>query len=410
LSLAALRRPALLLPLLVIPIAAALLYRYWQGPLLPGYRLELHPLVQEVVATGRVISTSRSQIGSEITGVALERRVQEGDRVQAGDVLVTLRSDDLSARVREAEAALTSLRRSTRPQAEAALRQAEAQLQQATRERQRRRELLAQSLIARESAEQAEQAEAVARAAAERARAQAAALASGSSDEAQLRERLTAAQAQLAKTVLRADRAGTVLTRSVEPGDLVQPGRVLLEIALDGDTEILLPVDEKNLSLLRVGQTAQCVADSWPERPFRAELRFIAPAIDPERGTVDLRLRVNPVPEYLRQDMTVSVNIRTGRRDSALVVPNDALLGVDGGRATVLVLRGARLVRQAVHLGLRGVALTEIVEGLSAGEQVLADAGSATVAQGSRVRLSLQALPAAASDPGTRGETPVRFD
>ena len=252
-SLAALRRPALLLPLLVIPIAAALLYRYWQGPLLPGYRLELHPLVQEVVATGRVISTSRSQIGSEIIGVALERRVQEGDRVQAGDVLVTLRSDDLSARVREAEAALTSLRRSTRPQAEAALRQAEAQLQQATRERQRRRELLAQSLIARESAEQAEQAEAVARAAAERARAQAAALASGSSDEAQLRERLTAAQAQLAKTVLRADRAGTVLTRSVEPGDLVQPGRVLLEIALDGDTEILLPVDEKNLSLLRVG-------------------------------------------------------------------------------------------------------------------------------------------------------------
>ena len=57
---------------------------HWRGPLLPGYRIESGPLLQEVVATGRVIATSRAQVGSEITGTVRERRVQEGDRVKSG--------------------------------------------------------------------------------------------------------------------------------------------------------------------------------------------------------------------------------------------------------------------------------------------------------------------------------------
>ena len=90
-------------------LLGALAWRQLQGPLLPAYELSLRPLQQVVVATGRVSSLSRTQIGTEITGVVLERRVQEGDRVKAGDVLVVLRSDDLDARVREAQAALQTL-------------------------------------------------------------------------------------------------------------------------------------------------------------------------------------------------------------------------------------------------------------------------------------------------------------
>ncbi len=54
---------------------------------------------------------------------------------------------------------------------------------------------------------------------------------------------------------MRAEVAGTVLIRNAEPGDLVQPGRVLFEIARNGDTEILLPLDEKNLGVIKLGQT-----------------------------------------------------------------------------------------------------------------------------------------------------------
>jgi HlyD family secretion protein len=408
---AVLKRPILLLPgLAVVLVVAVVLWRQWQGPKLPAYQLEALPLVQNVVATGRVISTSRAQIGSEVTGTVLERRVQEGDTVKPGDVLVVLRADDLTAKLREAQAALTSLLRSARPQAEASLRQAEAQLAQASREKQRRAELVARQLIAREQAEQSAQAENIARAGAERARAAASALAPGQSEEQQLRERIAAAQAALAKTVVRATVAGTVLTRKVEPGDLVQPGRVLFDIALAGDTEILLPVDEKNLEVLRVGQSAQCVADAWPDRQFPAVVRFIAPSIDAQRGTVELRLKVDPVPDMLRQDMTVSVNIETGRRAQALAVPNDALLEARAGTATALLVRDGRLRRLPVKLGLRGLAFTEVTAGLAVGDTVLASAADVKLADGTRLRAATQPLPSHGTDPSTRRESPVKFD
>lgn len=378
-----------------------------RGPVLAAYRIEAGPLVQTVVATGRVISTSRSQVGSEITGTVVERRVKEGDVVRAGDVLAVLRADDLTARLREAEAALLQLQRDTRPAAEAALRQAEVQLAQAGRERRRREDLFQRQLIAREAQEQAVESEAVARSAVEQARAAASAAAAGGSQELQLRERIAAARAQLARTQIRAQSAGVVLTRNAEPGDLVQPGRVLFEIARSGATEIEVLVDEKNLAQLAIGQSALCVADAWPDRPFPATITFIAPAIDPARGTVVVRLAVEPVPDYLRQDMTISVNVETGRRDNALAVPNDALL--DAGTA-VLVVRDGRLARQPVRTGLAGLAMTEVLEGLAAGDLVLADAAGVTAGEGGRVRAEVGALPAPDAAASSRRELPVQFD
>ena len=384
----------LLLAIVVLALVAYSLVQRARGPELPGYVLESRPLVQLVVATGRVISTSRVQVGSEITGTLVERRVQEGDRVQPGDVLAVLRADDLAANLREAEVALQQLQRSTRPQAEAALKQAEAQLAQAQRERQRRADLFSRQLIARETLEQAEEAEAVAAAAAERARLTVQAAAAGGTEERQQQERIAAARAQVARTSIHASVAGTVLTRNAEPGDLIQPGRVLFEIARDGVTEIEVPVDEKNLGVLALGQDARCIADAWPTQPFDCVVNYIAPGIDAARGTVNVRLRVDPVPEFLRQDMTVSVNIATGRRDAALLLPHDALLEGEGNHATVLAVRDGRLQRLPVTLGLRGLAASEVTGGLAAGDQVLATANAGALADGARVRVSTLQQPA----------------
>lgn len=380
-----------------------------RGPVLDGYQVAARSLVQTVVATGRVVAVSRAQVGSPITGVVVERRVQEGDVVQPGDVLVVLRADDLEAAVQEAESALAQLQQSTRPQAQAAQREAEARLAQASREAARRRDLFERQLIAREGMEQAAQAEAIVRSAAEQARLVARALAAGNPTEAAAQARLASAKAQLAKTIIRAEVAGTVLTRNAEPGDLVQPGRVLFEIARAGTTEVLVPLDEKNLQVLAIGQTARCIADAYPSRPFAAELSFIAPSIDPQRGSVDVRLTVSPVPDFLRQDMTVSVNVETGRRDSALVVPNDALDAVDGDRAQLWLVADGRVTRRQVELGLRGLALTEVTAGLQAGDWILANA-AADLEAGSRVRVKTARLPLDAADPATRKELPARFD
>lgn len=403
------KRWLILVPVLVV-LAAFVAWRALRGPQLPGYVLAKAPLVQTVVATGRVISTSRVQVGSEITATVLERRRKEGDRVQPGDVLVVLRADDLAARVREAEAALQELLATTRPEAQAALRQAEAQLAQATRERERRATLLAQALIARETLEQAEEAETIAREAAAQARSRATAAAPGGTLEKQARERLAAARATAARTELRATVAGTVLTRNVEPGDLVQPGRVLMEIARDGVTEIEVPVDEKNLAVLAIGQKARCVTDAFPDRPFDATLSYIAPSVDTQRGSINIRVRAEPPPEFLRQDMTVSVNVQTGRRDAALAVSNDALRAVQGDRAEVLVLRAARVHVAPVRLGLRGQSASEVIDGLQPGDRVLADAASVTLAEGARARFHAQAAPAAGDAGADRRELPVNFN
>lgn len=405
----AIRYKYIVLILLLLLVAFGVL-RWWQGPQVTGYTLEPMPLVQSVVATGQVITVSRAQVGSEVTGVVLERRVKEGDRVKPGDLLVVLKSDELAAQVRQAEVALNELATNRRPQASAELASAKAQLEQASREATRRRNAEA-GILSAEEIEQAVEAERVARNNYETVRLKAAALAPGQVEEASLREQLSVAQAQLAKTKIRATVAGTVLTRDVEPGDLVQPGRTLFTIAMDGNTEIRVPLDERNLSRLALSQKATAIADAYPDKPFPARINFIAPSIDPQRGTVEVRLSVDPVPDFLRQDMTVSVNVETGRRDRTLAIPNDALGKVQGDQATVLLVRDSKIQRQKVQLGLRGLAMSEVISGLKTGDQVLSDATSA-LKDGTRVRFKPEEINYANqnNDASNKNELPVKFE
>lgn len=375
----------MLLPLVLL--AGWFAWQQWQGPEMAGYRLELRPLVQRVVASGEVDSQSLAQVGSEITGVVRVRHVREGDSVSAGDLLLALHDAEQQARLREAEAALQQLVASQRPQAQAALREAQSDLQQAVRERERRDELFERQLISAEQREQARQIEVSARVRRDRARLAAAAAAAGGSDEQVLLQRLAAARAALEKTLIRAQVDGLVQVREVEPGDLVQPGRTLLQIARTDSREIIVPLDEKDLAPVVVGQSALVIADAYPSEVLQARVSFIAPAVDASRGTIDIHVDVLEPAEFLRQGMTVSVDIRVGSREQALVLPNDALQNRRGSQAEVLRLGGDRHVeRVPVQLGLRGTGLTEIVDGLRAGDIIL----SGEVAEGQRVRVRLE--------------------
>lgn len=400
----------LILILLLILAVSFALFRWWQGPVVSSYTLKTMPLVQNVVATGRVATVSRAQVGAEISGVVLERRVTEGDQVKQSDLLVVLKSDELQAQVRQAELALTELATSRRPQAAAELASAKAQLEQASREAVRRRNA-GVGILSTEEIEQALETERVARSNFETVRLKAAALASGQVEEATLREQLAVAQAQLAKTKIRAAVAGTILTRDVEPGDLVQPGQTLFTIALTGNTEIRVPLDERNLPQLALQQNATVISDAYPDQSFPARINFIAPSIDPQRGTVEVRLTVNPVPDFLRQDMTVSVNVETDKRERALAIPNDALSNIKGNKAVVVLVRDRKIQRQPVTLGLRGLAMSEVTSGLSEGDQVLANAES-LLEEGARVRLKPQdsSLMTSTDATDSKNELPVKFD
>lgn len=402
-------KPWIMIILLVLLVSFAI-YRWWQGPLLPSYEVESSPLIQTVVASGRVEKVSRTQIGSEITGVVLERLVQEGDRVSRGDVLLVLKSDEISAQVRQAEAELKELATTRRPQAEFDLANAKVQLEQAQREAVRRRNTEL-GILSAEEREKSIEAEKLARNNLESARLKVASLAPDKVEETKLREQLAALQAQLAKTKIRAEVSGIILTRNVEPGDLVQPSQTLFTIALDGATEIRVPFDERNLPLLALQQKAAVITDAYPDQPFPAHINFIAPSIDAQRGTVDVRLTVDPVPDFLRQDMTVSVNVETNKREQTLVIPNDALSSISGNKAMVILVRDRKIQRHPITLGLRGLVMSEVVAGLKEGDHVLTDAES-VLKDGIRVRIeqTKRVLQSQTDPTNSKNELPVKFD
>ena len=402
-------KPWIMIILLVLLVSFAI-YRWWQGPLLPSYEVVSSPLIQTVVASGRVEKVSRTQIGSEITGVVLERLVQEGDRVSRGDVLLVLKSDEISAQVRQAEAELKELATTRRPQAEFDLANAKVQLEQAQREALRRRNTEL-GILSAEEREKSIEAEKLARNNLESARLKVASLAPDKVEETKLREQLAALQAQLAKTKIRAEVSGIILTRNVEPGDLVQPSQTLFTIALDGATEIRVPFDERNLPLLALQQKAAVITDAYPDQPFPAHINFIAPSIDAQRGTVDVRLTVDPVPDFLRQDMTVSVNVETNKREQTLVIPNDALSSISGNKAMVILVRDRKIQRHPITLGLRGLVMSEVVAGLKEGDYVLTDAES-VLKDGTRVRIeqTKRVLQSQTDPTNSKNELPVKFD
>jgi len=173
---------------LVLGALAWVLVQKLRGAALAGYEPAAQPLVQTVVATGRVAAVSRAQVGSPVTGMVVGRRVQEGDIVQPGDVLAVLRADDHAAAVGAAQAELAQLQESTRPQAQATLREADARQGPASREVQRRRVFVQRQMITREAMEQAIQAETTARTAVEQGQLVVRSLVAGNAGEAAARE------------------------------------------------------------------------------------------------------------------------------------------------------------------------------------------------------------------------------
>jgi HlyD family secretion protein len=174
---------------------------------------------------------------------------------------------------------------------------------------------------------------------------------------------------------------------------VVQPGRQVLSLTLDGATQLTAQVDEKNLALLAPGQAARARADAFPDLPFDARVATISPAVDPARGTVEVRLDVPAPPQFLRADMTISVNVEVGRKDAALVAPAEVVRDPTGA-PWVLAIAGGRAERRPVRLGLRGDGLVEILGGLVAGDAVVAPGGP-FVAPGDRLRPRLVPAPGA---------------
>ena len=412
---------------LALLAAAPALRSRLQGREVVAWPLAPTELVQTVVATGRVAGLARVEIGSLVAGTVAEVTVREGDRVAAGQVLVRLGDEEGRASVAQARsgvaqaeagvvqaqaaaaaasARLMQLRGTTLPAAEQGVRIAAAELESARLNFERVDSLVAQGMLARANLDEARRALDTAQGRLDRERTIAEGSRPGGGDEgaalaalaqaeaavvqarstvAQARAALAAVEARVADLVLQAPADGTIILRSVEEGDTVQPGRTLLVLSRPGRTEIIAPVDEKNLALLAVGQKAVVSADAYPDRTFTARLATLVPAVVAASGTVTAKFAVPDPPGYLLPEMTVSVEIEVARRAGALALPLDAVRDL-ATAPWVLAVRDGRAIRVPVGVGVRSATRVEILSGLVAGDRVV-PAAESRVADGDKVRV-----------------------
>ena len=359
----------------------------WRGPQVPAVQVQEKPLVRTLQFSARVETRSRVGVGSTIVGRVESVAVREGDAVTAGQLLVQLETAELQASVQQSQASLAqakaqlvNVRTNSRIGNQAQVAQSQATVRQAQADFSRNEKLVQQGFLSQATLDEKRKALDVAKAQLQAAQAQAAASADGGAElqsaQAQVQQAqaaLMAAQAKLAQTRIVAPSDARVLLRDVEPGQIVQTGTALLQLALQGPTLIVAQVDERFLDQLREGQSAQVVADAFANQQLAAKVLSIAPGVDAQRGAVEVKLALdNDPPAFLREDMTLSVSVETGRQAQALVLPLEALAGAQqGNQSQVLVLEGGKAVARAVTVGMRTLEAVQVTAGVQAGDVVL---------------------------------------
>lgn len=350
-----------------------------------------------VVASGRVLPPAKVEIGATITARVDKVLVREGARIVADQLLVELERGELvaaaaqtRAAVARAKARVSSVQTLALPTAQAGLKQAESNLLQAERDDKRNRDLLAKGFISQARVDESERQLDVARSQLSSAKAQAGAQSASGAEAQQAQSQLAeavaaleAAEAKLAQTRIRAPAAGVVLERTVEPGDIAQPGRRMMTLALDGPVRLIVQVDEKNLPLISQGAVAMAAADAFPGERFEAVVNYISPGIDAARGSVELRLDVAKPPALLKSDMTISMDLQGPLLKQALMLPSDAVRQLQTDAPWVLVEREGIAAKVAVKVGLQTQGRVAIAEGLKAGDRVILNR---EVEAGSRIR------------------------
>ncbi len=206
----------------------------------------------------------------------------------------------------------------------------------------------------------------------------------------QARANVATAQARLSYTLIKAPRDGVLISREVEAGNVVQPSNVLMKLSPTSDTQLVVQIDEKNLGLASLGQKALASADAFPKDNFPAEVAYINPGIDLQRASVEMKLRVPNPPPYLRQDMTVSVDIEAATRPQALVLPIADIRSLSNGKPWVMKIDHGRARRQPVKVGLVSTGRVELLDGLTEGDLVVPSTVT-TVKDGARVRARVAA-------------------
>ncbi len=331
-------------------------------PLLTVERGPVETLVANTRA-GTLKACRRTLLSFNQGAQVSQRLVEEGQRVEVGQVLMRLRQDELQARVREVEARLQGL-----------VNQREQRCLQAgldKRDHERLARLQARQLVAEDRVDQS----------ATRARLSALACTAATLTIRETEANLALQRALLDQATLRAPFAGIVAEINGEVGEFVTPSPPgiptppAVDLIDDSCLYVEAPIDEVDAARVRPGMPVRISLDAFRGQHFVGEVSRIAPFVrDLERQarTVDVEVRFAPEPADLAllTGYSADVEILLQQQPQALRIPTETLL--EGGRVLRYDPVAGVLREVKVRTGLANWRWTEVLEGLSEGERIVA--------------------------------------
>jgi len=366
---------------LIVVAALAGLYHYLSRPKPVAVLLQSidRGKVESIVANtraGTVKACRRALLAPPTGGQIASMQVHIGDRVEAGQVLLTLWNDDLKAQMQLAQGDVKVVRASAK--------QACLQADEAEREAKRQLRLKATGQVSEGSADRADTEARARRASCQGAQAQIKVAES----------RVDAARAALERTLLKAPFAGYVAEVNGELGEFVTPSPpgIPTPPAIDlVDTSCLYisaPIDEVDAPQIRTGMLARITLDAFPNTHFLGAVDRVAPYVletEKQARTVEVEaLFANP-DEYkaLIPGYSADIEIIVASHDVVLRIPTEAVL--EGNRVLVYPASGV-LEERLFESGLRNWQFTEVLSGLSQGERVVVSVERAGVKAGQPAR------------------------
>ncbi len=282
---------------------------------------------ESVSLIGNVMANELVDINSETEGIVKEIRFHEGESVKKDDVLVLL--DDTKFLPQLAEA--------------------EAQLELARTSFVRTKQLFQDKLISQQEYDTA------------------AAMSAANEAAVDLKRR------QLKDARITAPFSGMVGARLISPGQFITTSTRLTQLVDLDPVKVEVSVPERYLSQLREGQTVEFRVAAFPKETFKGQVYFVSPQLDPGMRTALVKALIPNEDRKLRGGMFANLELTLQLRESALVIPEPAIIN-NGDITLVFALTPSNTaVMKPVTTGLRLAGKVEILKGLSDGELVVVE-------------------------------------
>jgi RND family efflux transporter MFP subunit len=138
------------------------------------------------------------------------------------------------------------------------------------------------------------------------------------------------------------------------------------------DLELVVNVEENQLGQIAPDQSVQLQVAAFPSELFKATVQTIAPTVDTKSRTAAVHIQPSDPTNKLRAGMFARLNIITGAKQNALLIPRTAIVNSSSGSdATVLMIDSAGMIhKQAVRIGLQDDKFSEVLSGLDNGQLV----------------------------------------